>query len=168
MSDDRPLARADGLVVEQVEDELLIFDIEHNHAHVLNSPAATVWQMCDGSRSLADIQQESGLSEDAVRLAVAQLQERSLLAESVAAGFSRRAVLRSGAVAGAGLGLGLPVIRSIVAPTPAMAASGGGPGSTGPTGPQGMQGMQGFQGMQGMQGFQGFQGMQGMQGTTGF
>jgi hypothetical protein len=119
----RPTARVDGLLVEEVDEELVIFDIERHRAHALNAPAATVWRTCDGTRGLAELQETSGLSEDAVRLAVAQLVDRNLLAETSAPGFSRRAVLRGGAIAGA-VGLALPVIQSIVAPTPAMAASG--------------------------------------------
>lgn len=135
----RPQAREHGLLVEEVDDELLIFDTESAHAHALNSPAASIWRLADGQRGLAELEEISGLSEDAVRLAVQQLRDCSLLAEPPGPGVSRRAVLRSGVV-GAGVGLATPVIRSLVAPTPSMAASppGGITGSTGSTGLTGL------------------------------
>jgi hypothetical protein len=183
MSDSyRPLARADGLLIEQVDDELLIFDSERDQAHVLNPAAAKIWQLCDGNRDLAELEEASGLSDDVVRLALSQLEEHRLLAGPAAPGLSRRTVLRGGVVAGA-VGLGLPTIRSIVVPTPAMAASvGGGPtgptgvtgagptgatGATGPTGATGATGPTGIQGVQGPQGPTGIQGVQGPQGPTG-
>jgi hypothetical protein len=150
MSDDyRPLARQDGLLVERVDDELLVFDGDQNHAHVLTPSAARLWELCDGTRCQAELQEESGLEADTVQLALAQLQERGLLAQPAPPGISRRGVLRAGAIAGAGVGLGAPLIRSIVAPTPAMAtspgpgptgATGPGPGPTGATGPTGSTG----------------------------
>jgi hypothetical protein len=140
-----PLAREEGLLVEAVDDELLIFDLETNNAHALNSPAASVWRACDGTRGVKELQSECGLSEDELRLALDQLRERGLLADEP--GLSRRAMLRNVTVAGAA-GVALPMIRSIAAPTPAMAQSepGGPTGPTGATGPIGPTGPTGATG----------------------
>ena len=142
MTERLPLARVEGLLVEEVDDELLIFDLETNNAHALNPPAARVWRACDGTRGLKELESACGLSEKALRLALDQLRERGLLADEP--GLSRRAMLRNVTVAGAA-GVALPMIRSIAAPTPAMAQSEpGGPtgptGATGPTGPTGATG----------------------------
>ena len=44
----KPLARSEGLVVEEVGDELLVADPLSSRAHSLNAFAARVWQACDG------------------------------------------------------------------------------------------------------------------------
>jgi hypothetical protein len=129
---DHPVARTEDLLIEEVGGELLVFDLQRDTAHALNEPATKVWRLCDGSRTMPELARDSGLTEDAIRLAIVELEEKSLLATPAPAGVSRRRLLETGVLAGAGLGLGYPVIRSIVAPTSAMASST--PGPTGPTG----------------------------------
>jgi hypothetical protein len=141
-----PLARTEDLLVEEVDEDLLIYDVEGNEAHALNPPAAKVWRACDGTRGLSDLQAECGLTADAVALALDQLRERRLLVQSAEPGLSRRAVIGKAAVAAGAAGAAMPVIRSIVAPTPAMAQSGGGPGPTGATGATGATGPTGLAG----------------------
>jgi hypothetical protein len=114
---------------EELGDELLVFDSQRNRAHSLNSTAAAVWRACDGSRNVCDIARTCGLDEDVALLALERLRVRHLLEPEVAslheerAVVSRRSLLRRGLVAGSALGVAVPVIRSISAPTPAMAAS---------------------------------------------
>jgi len=45
-----PQARRSGLMLEQADGEVLIYDLERNKAHCLNNTAARVWQYCDGER----------------------------------------------------------------------------------------------------------------------
>lgn len=128
---DHPVARSEDLLIEEAEDELLVFDLQRDMAHALNASATKVWRLCDGSRTMAELARDSGLTEDAIQVAIVELDEKSLLATPAPAGVSRRRLLETGVLAGAGLGLSYPAIRSIVAPTPAMAISPIGP--TGPT-----------------------------------
>jgi hypothetical protein len=118
-----PRAREDGLVIETIGDELLVYDTETSRAHSLNASAAAVFEACDGTRSAEQIGQEGGLDADAVGLALADLAKSGLLEGYVEPSerVSRRTVIRRLAVAGAGIGVAVPVIRSITAPTPAMA-----------------------------------------------
>jgi hypothetical protein len=121
----RPRAREDGLLTEPLGEELLVCDIDSDAAHLLNETAATVWRACGGNRDIAALQVHCGLDEDTVRLALERLSDCGLLEDpDVPSGVSRRTMLRRGVIAGAGIGAGLPVIRSIIVPTPAMAASG--------------------------------------------
>lgn len=125
----RPLARSEGLAVAELDGELLVYDLERNKAHRLNGPAGVVWRHCDGQRSVADLAAFVGADDPAtgsevVWLALKQLDERHLLAGPLELpdGVSRREALRKLALAGA-VGLALPVIKSIVAPTAAQAAT---------------------------------------------
>lgn len=125
----RPQARDQGLVIEELGDELLVYDRERDVAHCLGSVAAQVWRGCDGERDIAQIgrlvstppDERDALVDDAL----AELQEKGLLvASSVAAngganGLSRRQVV--GRMAGALVAA--PLIVSVVAPTALAATS---------------------------------------------
>lgn len=123
-----PKARTTGLVIQEMPDEVLVYDLDTNKAHCLNTTAAAVWKSCDGVRSVADIAREfnvagtKGVSEDLVWLAIDQLNENGLLAETVAPRFSgpsRRQVIKTIGLASV---IAVPVIASLVAPQNALAA----------------------------------------------
>ena len=122
------MARNTGLVIQEMPDEVLVYDMDTNKAHCLNETAAFVWKSCDGKNSVTDIVREfeantgGRVTEDFVWLAIDQLQENGLLqsvVESRFAGQSRRDVLKKIGLASM---VALPVIASLVAPKSAMAA----------------------------------------------
>ena len=126
-----PVARHKNLIVRELPDETLIYDLDSDKAHCLNQTAALVWQNCDGTRSprdLADYLEEklgATVPEDVVWLALHQLERFKLLCEPVSKpprlrGMSRRHLMRTLGIAAA---VSIPVITSIIAPTPAQAAS---------------------------------------------
>jgi len=124
-----PMARQNGLVVQEMPDEVLVYDLNSNKAHCLNQSAAFVWKSCDGTNSIEDIvrQFESNgkgkVTEDFVWLAIDQLNENGLLDGEVAprfAGQSRRQVLKTIGLASM---VAVPVIASLVAPQKALGAA---------------------------------------------
>lgn len=124
-----PLARQAGLVIQEMPDEVLVYDLDSNKAHCLNQSAAMVWKACDGSNSVADIVRDfetangNKVSEDFVWLAIDQLSEKGLLVEEVApkfAGQSRRQVLKTIGLASI---VAVPVIASLVSPQKAFASA---------------------------------------------
>jgi len=131
LNETTPRARVARLVIRELHDEVLIYDLETNKAHCLNHTAALVWKLCDGRRTVAQlrelIEKDVGvaLPEEAIWLALDQLAEFNLLTARVSkpsrlAGISRRHLIRSLGIAAT---LSAPLITSIVVPTPAMAAS---------------------------------------------
>lgn len=123
-----PIARNNGLVIQEMPDEVLVYDLDSNKAHCLNETAAFVWKSCDGSNSVADIVREfetnagGRVSEDFVWLAIDQLHENGLMeagTESRFAGQSRREVLKKIGLASM---VALPVIASLVTPQSVLAA----------------------------------------------
>lgn len=119
------MARQNGIVVQEMPDEVLVYDLDTNKAHCLNQSAALVWKSCDGSNTVADIvkQFDGKVTEDFVWLAIDQLNENGLLANEVAPRFqgqSRRQVLKTIGLASM---VALPVIASLVAPANALAAT---------------------------------------------
>jgi hypothetical protein len=126
---DHPRARSSDLTVEAIGEELLVFDAARNRAHSLNATAARVWRACDGNRDVARLAAVCELDAETVELALERLEGCRLLETSrprldgQAPRVNRRAALRKAALTGAGLGVALPVIRSITAPTAAHAQS---------------------------------------------
>ena len=55
MDMDRPL-RKDGVLLEKLKDECLLYDGDQNKMHVLNLVAGFVWELCDGTHSLGDME----------------------------------------------------------------------------------------------------------------
>ena len=115
----RPTARRAGLVVKQVGDETLVYDLAEHRAHSVNQVAAAVWRRCDGTRDAAeigaDLRAEGVLvSEEAVRYAVGELGHAKLFTTPVGRdALTRRQLMRH---LGAGAAVALPVVVTIVAP----------------------------------------------------
>ena len=119
-----PRARTD-LARSDVRDELVVYDFGRHQARCLNATAAAVFKRCDGTRTPAQIASELGCDEEVVWMALAQLDEGALLEAAPArrrVDLGRRALLKKMALT-AGLSIALPAVWSIVAPTPAYAAS---------------------------------------------
>lgn len=130
---EKPLARNKEIVIQQLKDETLIYDLTVNKAYCLNETSALIWEMCDGQTSVFAIREKLSkrlnlpAPEDLIWLAIDQFKKDNLLDteqknqplkfDSV----SRRAVIRQ---IGFGSMLALPIISSLIAPTAAMAASG--------------------------------------------
>ena len=123
-----PTARKEGLVVEELPDEVLVYDVNRHNAHCLNQSAALVWKHCDGRNTIEDLtrilQRESKtpVDDEVARLALEQLGKAHLLQEPIGGtkGVSRREAMRRLGLAAA---VTLPLVTSIVAPTPAQAAT---------------------------------------------
>src|SRR3954469_6558080 len=146
-----PAARSDGLLIESVGDETVIYDTRSKEAHCLKPLAAIVFACCDGHVTVAEIAKVAGQRlRDAVGLAdvadaVAQLESLDLLQTALVVraggrlvatngrGVSRREVLRRVGFAGAAAAVGTPLVTSVVAPN-AFAASGIPAGCSGCTG----------------------------------
>ncbi len=128
-----PRKRQDELVVEELPDETLVYDLERHKARCLNRTAALVWRHCDGQTSVAEmaalLEEQLAIPADeaVVWMALDRLGRAQLLSEPVTlpadrAHYSRREVLRTLRRA-AGISLLLPVVSTIFAPRAAAQAS---------------------------------------------
>ena len=118
-----PVARRTNLIVKELPDETLIYDLDSDEAHCLNQTAALVWKNCDGRKNVSQIrawiEKESSaeVPEEVVWLAIAQLEKFNLLDKvpdrpAYPAAINRRVLVRR-----FGAALAVPLIVSIVAPT---------------------------------------------------
>jgi Coenzyme PQQ synthesis protein D (PqqD) len=144
----RPIARQNKLQIQEVGDELIVYDRARDAAHCLNPTAAKVWRYCNGHNSIEDIarylESELGATrsdsvnwEELVCLTLEELEQYRLIEgyssqQEIQSKMSRRQALKTATlVGGFAVGSLLPVVQSIVAPTPAMAKSGRGGGKGG-------------------------------------
>jgi Coenzyme PQQ synthesis protein D (PqqD) len=125
-----PQARKDQLLVHDLAEETLVYDLAENKAHCLNRTAALVWRRCDGRTSPAEIARQVtaqlGIAADKrlVDLALKQLERARLVqpgnrSGGKAPGYSRRDFARKLGIALAAV----PLVMTVVAPSAAMAGS---------------------------------------------
>jgi len=124
-----PRARNGQLVVRELPEETLVYDLERHEAHCLNNTSAFVWKHCDGQTTVEEMARllrrefDAPVDDDVVWLALKQLRRLRLLEEgSGRIGMmkvTRRDLVRKYLPAA----LALPVILSIPAPTAAQALS---------------------------------------------
>lgn len=140
----KPLARKEGLVIQELPDEVLVYDLDRDRAHCLNETAAFVWQHCDGRTSTVEIARSlekkvnASVDEKVVWFALDQLGRNNLLEAQpvpppMMSGLNRRQMVRALGLAAA---VAVPVVASIVAPTPAQAATCKTTGQACATGPE--------------------------------
>jgi hypothetical protein len=126
-----PLARREGLVIRELADEVLVYDLDRDRAHCLNQTAAFVWQRCDGRTSTSEIARALGkgasapVDEKLVWIALDQLAENDLLKRRLVTppslpGINRRQMVRTLGLAAV---VAVPLVTSIVAPTAVQAAT---------------------------------------------
>ena len=116
-----PQARTENIVVQELHDEVLVYDLLQNRAHCLNSSAAFVWKHCDGLLSPEQIASEFARKwpcdtpAEIVSLAIDQLSSSDLLqtSETITQPPSRRQLIKKFGFAAT---VALPFVQSLIAP----------------------------------------------------
>jgi PqqD family protein of HPr-rel-A system len=127
----KPRARHDGLLIRNLGSEVLVYDLHRHEAHCLNPSARAVFERCDGQTAMdalaRALRAELGpeVDERWVGVALEQLDRARLLEPALSSeahplGSDRRTLLRH---AGLTAALLWPAVVSMVAPTPAEAAT---------------------------------------------
>jgi len=124
----RPLARADELVVEELDGDLLIYDHKSQRAHCLSGPAARVWRACDGTADADALATSLEMSAESVTQAFDELEAAGLLEQGLQIlsgngngngnghGITRRELTKRSAQIGTAV-VAAPLVLSITAPT---------------------------------------------------
>lgn len=119
-----PRARSEGLIIENLEDEVLVYDLSRQKSHCLNQAAVLIWKHCDGQTSFAQMariikkEMNESATEQEIWLGLKQLAGAHLLEERLniptdLAKVSRRKLIRRMGLTAATL----PLILTITAPT---------------------------------------------------
>jgi hypothetical protein len=142
MSKIKPLARQTDIVVQEMGNEILIYDLKANKAFNLNETSALIWQLADGKKDIAEIADnlsrrfDSAISEEFVWLALGELQKKDLLVNQnemvkFFQGVSRREVIRR---IGLTTIISFPIISTLIFPSSIQALSCPASGSNRPLG----------------------------------
>lgn len=126
-----PVVRKNDLVIQELNDEILIYDLQNNKVFGLNETSAVVWQLSNGEKTMSEIAREaskklkSPINEEYVWLALEQLKRANLIEnesgiENTYLGATRREVIRRVGLASM---VALPMISSLVAPSSLQAQS---------------------------------------------
>ncbi len=135
-----PVARTEKLMIQEVGNEIVVYDQKNHASHSLNAMATRIWELCDGHNTIDDIAQllkeELNLPVDEdtdirvlIWLTLEELERFHLLknyrTEPIAdSNISRRKVVKTATILGGfAIGSMFPVVRSIIAPAPAIAVS---------------------------------------------
>ena len=129
-----PVAKK-NILVEELPDETLVYDLDRHRAHCLNPTAAFLLAQANGERDLEDLSRMAetefgdNTSAEVVQLGMERLQRARLVewegADAPETGISRKDAIRRLAL----VGLVLPAVMTIVTPFPAQAATGITPGA---------------------------------------
>lgn len=128
----KPLAKTSEILLQELENELLVYDLKINKAFCLNETSAMIYQLCDGTKTVAEISQilnkklKQSISEDLIWLALDSFKKDNLLEENESFainfnGLTRRQIIKKVGLASM---IALPMVSSVVAPSAANAASG--------------------------------------------
>jgi hypothetical protein len=115
-----PKARLEGMVIQECDDDLLVYDSNDHRAMSLNKVSAQIWKECTGENDIDSIAERTGLPREMIVLGVSRLQTHKLISpvldrDEVVP--PRRTFMKYAAAAC------LPVIMVIVAPSAIHAAS---------------------------------------------
>ena len=146
------------LILEELRDELMIYDSRRNQAFCLNQTAAFVWKHADGNTTVAEMasrlgqQLDTAVDEQVIWFALDQFSKDGLLAPTTILPSSIAEVTRRTLLKKMGVGaIALPVVTSLlISPAKAHASSmapssstpsgaAGGPPSIPPSIPPGIQ-----------------------------
>ena len=126
-----PKAKTSDIVMQQLADEILIYDRRTDQAYCLNSTAAFVWQNADGETPIREIARRlqkkyrTTIEEGVVWFALKTLEERNLLARDLPFPANYTTVNRRQLIdlLGKSAAVAIPLVFSITAPKAANAAS---------------------------------------------
>ncbi len=127
----RPKAiKKEDLLLDVVGDEVLLYNLEGRRVHCLNEPAFRIWKLCNGRRTVKEMatELETNLNPEARELVVRNvINEFSHLGLVEASSGLKTVISRRDMARRIGIGavaaVALPLITSVVAPTPARAAT---------------------------------------------
>jgi hypothetical protein len=120
-----PALRNENIVVQELDAEILLFDLKNNQAYSLNETSAKVYRACGNEITIEELKRRTHFTDELIHLTLEKMQKANLLIENInyADTFNsvnRREIIKRIALSST---VTLPVISSIVIPTAANAAS---------------------------------------------
>ena len=128
----KPLARKSNIVIQEMENETLVYDLISNQAFNLNQTSALIWELSDGNKSISEIAEnlskkfQTPVSIEFVWLALEQLAKSDLIENINEIGsqfedISRRELIKK---IGLSTAIAFPIVSSLMAPMAIHSQSG--------------------------------------------
>ena len=114
--DKLPISRSTDIVVQELGNEILIYDLNTHKAYNLNETSTIVYQACGRNLNFEDLKRRYNFTDDVIHLALDELKTNNLIEDyggNYFVGLSRREVIRKIGVASM---VALPLISQITAP----------------------------------------------------
>lgn len=111
-----PPARNENIVIQEVNNETLVYDLLNNKAYCLNETSAKVFQACGNNETFKDLKSKHSFTDDIIYLSLDELKKNNLLNSEYSSPFvemNRREVIRRVGLASM---VALPIISSLIAP----------------------------------------------------
>jgi hypothetical protein len=125
----KPMARSLDLIVQEVDDEVLIYDEYNARAHCLSADTGRIWLACDGEKSEAAIAAELDTDIDMVQRTLVELNtlalvqiDPALIEKGNGNGATRREFGLKAAKLGGAVAIA-PAIYTVIAPTALASAT---------------------------------------------
>lgn len=128
---ERLVARREGLLVEELDGGIVIYDERCDQAHWLDMSTAAVWRACQEPRGEAEISVAAGVDATVCQVALSHLAQLGLLETESGNAYSRRTVLRTAAKIGVGGAVAAPIVSAMIPVAAAHASTRGGGGGGG-------------------------------------
>ena len=118
-----PAAVAKNLVVQELENETLIYNLTTHQAFMLNETSSIIFNACGSEQTFADLKTKYKYTDELIYLALDELERENLIVDYKGGYFGD--VSRREAIKRVGLGtmIALPVIAGLVAPRAVNAVS---------------------------------------------
>jgi hypothetical protein len=124
------MRREEDVLVQELPDETLVYDLKRNKAHCLNRTAALVWRHCDGRTTVGEIAEvlhkelNLPVNEQIVWQTLHRLQRADILSEFVPPAWKRDRIARRDWLRKLGVAaIFVPAVMTVFAPAASAAAS---------------------------------------------
>ncbi len=77
-----PTARTSEIIFNELQDELLIYDLSINKAFCLNKTSAIIYKSCNGLTTFAEMNLKYSFTDDLIFFALDELKDANLLTQS--------------------------------------------------------------------------------------
>lgn len=127
----KPISLKHNILVQELDKELLLYDLTRDKVYCLNETSLIIWNLCDGENTVEDIRRQvsiqlkTQIAEEMIWLAIDKLKQEQLLEnyqeiQISFSGLSRREVIKK---VGLSTMIALPFISAVTAPNATSAQS---------------------------------------------
>lgn len=78
-----PAVKAQNIVIQKTDDDVLLYDTQTHQAYALNEAAALVYYACSEGLTMRELKDHTNLTDEAIYLSLSQMSDAGLLSEKM-------------------------------------------------------------------------------------